>query len=446
MTRDRVIEIGIVRVEDGQITKTYETLINPYSYLSPYITQMTGITPDELENAPGFREVADQILEMIDGCVFVAHNVRFDYGFLRNEFRRHELPFSAKHFCTVRLSRQLFPQHKKHNLDSIIERFNINCEARHRAMGDAAVLWEFLQRAKAMTPEDKFEAALKNMLKSPSLPQHFSQDLVAKLPESPGVYIFYSNSNYPLYVGKSKNIKERVLSHFSGDYMSSKEMNMCQQVERIDTIETAGELGALLKESELVKTMQPLYNRMLRKTREVVVAKKQTNAEGYQTVSADSYPVLQPEDLENVLGIFRSKAQCHEQLRELADKHYLCHKLLGLEKSKAACFGYQLSTCHGACAGKELNLKYNLRFIQAFQHSKIKQWPFDGPIVIREADEWGEKHQTFVIDRWCLVNEDGTATPFDVDTYKILVRYIFDTKNSAMISVPKMTPIAEFAD
>ncbi len=274
VTRDRVIEIGIVRVEDGQITKTYESLINPYSYLSPYITQMTGIRPDELENAPGFREVADQILEMIDGCVFVAHNVRFDYGFLRNEFRRHELPFSAKHFCTVRLSRQLFPQHKKHNLDSIIERFDINCEARHRAMGDAAVLWEFVQRAQAITPEDKFEAALKNMLKSPSLPQHFSQDLVTKLPESPGVYIFYGNSNYPLYVGKSKNIKERVLSHFSGDYMSSKEMNMCQQVERIDTVETAGELGALLKESELVKTMQPLYNRMLRKTREVVVAKK----------------------------------------------------------------------------------------------------------------------------------------------------------------------------
>ncbi len=147
-----------------------------------------------------------------------------------------------------------------------------------------------------------------------------------------------------------------------------------------------------------------------------------------------------------MLGIFRSKAQCHEQLRELADEHYLCHKLLGLEKSKAACFGYQLARCHGACDGKELALKYNLRFIQAFQHSKIKQWPFDGPIVIREADEWGEKHQTFVIDRWCLINEDGTATPFDVDTYKILVRYIFDTKNSAMISVPKMTPIAEYAD
>jgi DNA polymerase-3 subunit epsilon len=220
---------------------------------------------------------------------------------------------------------------------------------------------------------------------------------------------------------------------------------MCQQVERIETMQTAGELGALLKESELVKSMQPLYNRVLRKMREVVVAKKQTNPDGYETVTVDSYPTLTADDLDSVLGIFRSKAQCVEQLRTMADEHQLCHKLLGLEKAKAACFGYQLNTCQGACAGKELALKYNLRFLQAFQSSKIRQWPFDGPIVIREHDDWNEKHATFVIDRWCLVDEEGTATPFDVDTYKILVRYIFNTKNSAMISIPKHPVAATFA-
>jgi DNA polymerase-3 subunit epsilon len=442
VTRDRIIEIGIVRVEEGKVVKKYQTLINPYTHLSPYISQMTGITADELDRAPGFREVAETIQELIEDCVFVAHNVRFDYGFLRNEFRRMEVPFSAKHFCTVRLSRQLFPQHKKHNLDSIIERFDIACENRHRALDDAAVLWEFVQRAQAVTDPEKFQTALANMLKRPSLPSGISPQLVAKLPESPGVYIFYGNSNYPLYVGKSKNIKERVLSHFTSDYMSSKEMNMCQQVERIETIETAGELGALLKESDLVKEMQPLYNRMLRKTREVVVVKKQTNPDGYETVSVATYPVLQADDLEQVLGIFRSRSQCQEHLHKLAGEFQLCHKLLGLEKARGACFGYQLNTCMGACDKKELALKYNLRFLQAFQRSKIRQWPFNGPIIIHESDDWNEKHETFVIDRWCLVNEDGTATPFDVDTYHILMRYIFDTKNSRMISVPKHPVVA----
>src|SRR5260221_8389218 len=126
VTRDRIIEIGILRVENGKIVKKYQTLLDPGFIFPDVITSITGITPQELVGAPTFRQVKDEIREMLNDCIFVAHNVRFDYAFLRNEYRREHATFSSKHFCTARLSRRLFPKEHSHSLDSIIERFDIS--------------------------------------------------------------------------------------------------------------------------------------------------------------------------------------------------------------------------------------------------------------------------------------------------------------------------------
>src|SRR5438445_552997 len=134
---DRIIEIGILRVENNELVRTFHSLLNPQAYVPKEIELLTGIRAEDVETAPTFRQVKDQILEALEDCIFVAHNVRFDYGFLRNEFKREEISFSAKHFCTVRLSRLLYPRYKKHNLDSLIERLQIPCENRHRALDDA---------------------------------------------------------------------------------------------------------------------------------------------------------------------------------------------------------------------------------------------------------------------------------------------------------------------
>src|SRR5476649_2448024 len=119
---DRILEIGILRVENNEVTKTFKSLLNPQSYIPSEITMITGITARDIENAPTFRQIKDAILEILDDCVFVAHNARFDYGFLKSEFQRENHSFSSKHFCTVRLSRALYPQQSHHNLDSIIQR------------------------------------------------------------------------------------------------------------------------------------------------------------------------------------------------------------------------------------------------------------------------------------------------------------------------------------
>lgn len=440
VTHDRIIEIGILRVEENKLVKTFQSVINPEGFVSPFSLQLTGITEEELAKAPTFYEVMEDISDMLEDCVFVAHNVRFDYGFIRNEFKRYEKSYSSKHFCTVRLSQYLFPSERKHNLDAIIERFHISCTNRHRAFDDAKVLWEFYQKLQNNIDKDLLEKALSNGLKKPAVPLKISEESLNSLPEKPGVYIFYGENNTPLYVGKSVNIRERVMSHFSNDYLSTKEMNIAQQIQNIKTFTTSGELGALLKESQLVKEMQPLYNRQLRITKKLVLARKRIDGKGYPSITLETVDNINPDNLNTILGVFKSKKQAKDFLIPLVKEYNLCEKLLSLEKTSSTCFAYRLGVCKGACAGEESPLAYGIRFTEAFSRNCIKPWPFATPIVICEKNEFDRTAEYFVVNKWCLLyqyNETEFTTietntkdyAFDLDTYKLLVRFIEDKKN-----------------
>ena len=440
VTRDRIIEIGVVRVEDGKVTAKYQTLLNPGFIFPEMITNLTGITPESLKNAPTFRQIKDDLLEVLHDCVFVAHNVRFDYAFLKNEFKRESVTFSAKHFCTARLSRSLFPKERHHNLDSIIERFDITCKNRHRAFDDAYVLWEFYQKLQKSVPEELLEKHIQKALKKPSLPPHLPANTLDTLPELPGVYIFYGDSGTPLYVGKSVNIKDRVLSHFTNDYTAAKEMHLSQQVKSIETHVTSGELGALLKEAATIKTLQPLYNRKLRVSRKMALMKKKTNADGYTQIYIEDAIAIDPFHTEDIVGVFRSKRQAKDFLVAQCKEHTLCEKLLGLENTKSACFGYRLDLCKGACINQEKPLFYNTRVIEAFSTNSIKKWPFSSAIAIAEKDELEKTLEYFVIDKWCLLGsftqqEDNAlkdknfSYTFDLDTYKILLSFLSKKEN-----------------
>lgn len=440
-THDRIIEIGILRVENNKLVRTFSSLINPQKYVDPFIEQITGITTSDLKDAPTFEELKEEISEMLDDCIFVAHNVRFDYSFVKNEFRRFGMTFAPRHFCTVKLSRLLYPQHRRHGLDTIMERFQISCESRHRAFDDAKVVWDFYQKLQTLHDEESLEKAIQIALKRPSLPTYLPADTIDTLPEQPGVYIFYGESEVPLYIGKSINIRDRVLSHFSGDHTSAKEMDISQQIRRIETITTAGELGALLKEAELVKELKPLYNRHLRKAELLVLARQEENKDGYATITLEEVEHIEADTTSTIVGIFRTKTQAKEKLQILADKHQLCPLLLGIEKGRGPCFGYKIEKCYGACISEEKPLRYNLRFAEAFADRKIKHWPFSGPITITEHDEFEHKKATFLVNNWCIVTEENLQpTIFDYDTYKILVRYIFKEKNQASIHPLKIQP------
>lgn len=449
---DRIIEIAIVTVKDGLIIDQFDTLVNPQSPVSPFITQMTGISPEVLEEAPSFRELCDEIYGRLENTLFVAHNVRFDYGFIKNEFRNQGKQFSLKQLCTVKLSRSLFPRFRKHNLDSIIERHGIVCEARHRALGDTLATYEFYKQVVQTTPPDIMEAIIKRLTKSPSLPSNIKAKQIENLPEHPGVYIFYGENHVPLYIGKSVNIRDRVKSHFQADHSSSTEMNISRQITDIESIETPGELGALLLEQHMIKTQQPLYNRRLRQMRKLVVLKSYLDDKGYMRMKWETVDKLTPDDLKDVRGIYKSPSQCKNALREKSKEHGLCDYLLGLEKH-TPCFAAKLGNCPGACTGNESALKYNNRLAESFAGTSIKNWPFQGAIAIVEKDREKDSSEGFVVDQWCYV---GRVTQqeqdakwdytneyvFDHDVYKILVKYILSPPKNMKIHRLPASPTA----
>ncbi len=432
---DYVIEIGIVLGEDGKVTNNYQTLVNPQKRISPYIEAYTGISSEELETAPTFDDIKDELYEMLYDRVFVAHNARFDYSFIKNEFRRHDIKFNAKQLCTVKLSRILYPRHKHHNLDSLIDRFGLNCEQRHRALPDAQATWEFLNYVTVNTPTEVLENTINKILKTSYIPININPELINDIPEQSGVYIFYGDEDIPLYVGKSINLKDRILSHFANDTSSSTELKISQQLKNIKTINTAGELGALLKESELIKQMKPLYNRVLRESRVLTVLRKNINENGFYTVAIDTADNISPEEFPNILGVFKNNKSAKDALLSLCTENSLCQKLLGLEKTDSYCFAYHLGTCNGACANEEETIAYNLRFIKAFEKLKLKTWPFTGPVVITEKNQ--DISEQMVFNNWCLigyVDEFGSFNlnheqgNFDYHTYQILRRYFKNAK------------------
>ncbi len=431
LTWNRIIEIGIIRVEHNQEVRRFTTLINPEIRIDPFIAEMTGISQQELETAPLFEDVKGEILELLDNAVFVAHNVRFDYGFLRNELRRFDIKFQKKHFCTVKLAKLLYPGHRNYNLDSIIERFQIPCARRHRALDDAEVIWNFYKKAYSELPEDQFITSLNIALKRPSIPLGVTQDMLDALPECPGVYIFYGEDGMPLYIGKSINIRDRVLSHFSSDHLSGTDMKISQQIKSLETFPTAGELGALLLESTLIKKYQPLYNRQLRHARKLIALMRCETDKKYLSAEAFLLDDIDIHEIHNVIGIFKSNRDMKDFLHTLCKNHALCPKIFDLEKTSSCCFSYHLGQCKGACNGLEPPAQYNIRFEEAIAPHKINKWSFDGPILIKESSNTEEG---FLIDKWCILgkiqeeqdiyNNLNVQYSFDYDTYKILRRYL----------------------
>ncbi len=214
----RVLEVGVLRVEDGQVVSTFKTLLSVREHIPSFITELTGIDNAMLTGAPSFEDIADQLREVLEGAFFVAHNVRFDYSFIKQEYKRLGQDINPKLLCTVRLSRALYPDVKGHSLGKLIERHGFTTTARHRAYDDAKVLWDFYRLVLGEFDIDTVESALKQQLASQSLPPNLPAEAVGNLPHGPGVYIYEDEDGQPLYIGKSVNVYSRVLSHFSDDH------------------------------------------------------------------------------------------------------------------------------------------------------------------------------------------------------------------------------------
>jgi DNA polymerase-3 subunit epsilon len=260
---DRVTEVGLIEVDQGRFIGEWSTLVNPGIRIPPAIQALTGITDDMVARAPGFDDISRELKRRLEGRLLVAHNARFDYGFLRSEFQRSGIRYRSEVLCTVKLSRRLFPGHTHHNLDALMARHGIGCEARHRALGDARALWQLVRCWRRTLDAATLSTVVAGLVLSPTAPPQLPEDVFDDLPEAPGVYVFYGE-NSVLYVGKSANLRTRVLSHFSGDRGSARDVRIAREVVRFDWTETPGELGAQIEATRLVKALTPVYNRQAR--------------------------------------------------------------------------------------------------------------------------------------------------------------------------------------
>jgi DNA polymerase-3 subunit epsilon len=434
--RGRVVEVAAIRVEGGEVVREFVSFVNPGAPLPQFITNLTGITENDLADAPLFLGIADELQELLEGAIFVAHNVRFDYSFLKQEFKRIGRPFHPRQLCTMRLSRALYPMQRSHKLATLIATHGLQVNARHRAYDDAAALWQFLQKTHEEFPPEHLEQAIAKQLKQPSLPKALTPEHIAGLPEGPGVYIMYDAAGLPLYVGKSIHIRRRVGEHFMRDHDNVGEFMLSQNVARIEAIETDGELEALLLESRLVKELLPYQNKLLRRTDKLVVARKEPDDAGYLHVRVELAAPDALAEQDNVLAVYDRRSKLRANLEAAARDWSLCPALLGLEKTERACFWSQLGKCHGACTGRETPAAYNQRLLLAFSHQQLQPWPYSGPILLQElATQQASVRSGLIIDRWCVIGKlrqeedcepvvEQHATGFDLDTYNILKSYL----------------------
>jgi DNA polymerase III subunit epsilon len=432
----RITEIAAVRVEHGVEVARWSSLVNPGCSIPYFIQQLTGINDDMVQDAPRFDQVSAQLLQLLDGAVLVAHNVRFDHSFLLHEFERIGVALRVKTLCTVRLSRKLYPQHKGHGLDAIMQRHGLATMARHRAMGDVDVMQSWLRVATAELGAQQVQAqALALLQGSAVVPPHLETE-IASVPNTPGVYLFYGEGPLPLYVGKSVTLRARVMSHFQAASTQAREMRIAQEIKRIEWRETAGELGALLLEARLVKELQPVFNRQLRRERSLCAWQLSTDPNARPLLTLVRGDELQPKKFADMFGVYRSKAQATLALRDLATEHKLCPQALGLEAGKGRCFAHQLGHCKGVCCQNEKPELHHLRVQLALAAQKLHVWPYPGKIGLREHSASSERSDLHIFDQWChlgTVHDDAeleqamgahSTLAFDLDTYRLLLKYI----------------------
>jgi len=377
---NKITEIAIFKYDGSRVVDEFTSLVNPEMYIPEYITVLTGIDNAMVADAPTFSEVANAILSITEGSIFVAHSVNFDYNVIRNEFKAIGIDFSRKKLCTVRLSRKLIPGYTSYSLGKICDSLHIEINGRHRARGDAeatVVLFEKLLHAEGS--EKVFSDFLKKSSKEATLPPHLPSAVFNAIPNAPGVYFFKNKKGKIIYVGKAKDLKKRVLGHFYNK--TEKELNLCRETADIDFELSGSELVALLMEDAAIKKHFPEYNQASKRNPKAYAIFSFEDRNGiihlaYNTLKATPHPIL----------TFYNISDCRQFLERLCTQYQLCPKYCHLQEGVLQCSHYLIKTCQGICIEKEPVSNYNQRVKTALEQT-IKA---SKDVVIKET---GRDHE-----------------------------------------------------
>lgn len=353
---EKITEIAVFLHDGEKITGEFESLINPERNIPYFITNLTGITNEMVENSPRFFEIAKTIVELTEGRTFVAHNARFDYSFIRQEFKSLGFNFKRNILDTVSLSRKLFPGHRSYSLGNICRDLKIEITGRHRAAGDALAtvkLFEMLLRK-----DEEINGKRSMLIRNTRISKLNPKLDISKLeiiPEEPGIYYFYNEEGDLIYIGKSRNLLQRITTHLSNN-STNRAMEMRDLIADIGWETTGSELIALLRESFEIKDNKPYFNRAQRRSGFQWAIFSFTDEYGYLNFR---YGLTEEDD--NPLSVFTSREKAKSKLSNLVDTYKLCQKLCGLYETTGPCFQYHVGICRGACCRKEETDLYNER-------------------------------------------------------------------------------------
>jgi DNA polymerase III subunit epsilon len=376
--KSRITEIAIILHNGSQIIEEFTSLVNPECYIPSGITQLTGITNQMVESAPRFFEIARKVVEITEGAVFVAHNAQFDYKFIKEEFKRLGYDYSRNTLCTVKLTKKIFPGYPSYSLGNICTNLGIPVNSRHRAMGDAAATAKLFEMLFATNSQLIISSENGNESAAPNI----DIKKIKNLPEATGVYYFYNQAGDIIYIGKSVNIRQRVLSHLSPKTKRAAEM--LTQLYDVGFELTGSDLIAIIHEADSIKEHLPKFNKRGRRKVSPIGLFSYFDIQGYINLKLGKI------DFENEPPItsFDNPEQAQQVLYKLVEKYSLCQKLCGLYKSEGACFHYQIAQCQGACVGVESSDTYNQRVQKALSGYSLGEKSF---LLIDEGRDIEEK-------------------------------------------------------
>jgi DNA polymerase III subunit epsilon len=357
-----ITELAIVLHDGNKIIERFETLINPLTPIPHYVQVLTGIHPGMLEDAPVFSDVADRVYRMLNEAIFVAHHVNFDYSFIKHQLEVCGFELDTKKLCTVRLSRKVFPGLSGYSLGKLCRDLEIPITNRHRAGGDADATVILFEKILQQDSQGAVRQMLHGKSREQYLPPNIPSEQIASLPYTPGIYYFHDQKGKVIYVGKAKNLRSRVCSHFSNNHTGLRKQEFLRNIYSVSWKDCGTELMAFLMECVEIRRLWPVYNRSLKRFEQTYGLYAYEDQCGYLRLTVEKKK-------QNLQAFYRFNALADgwQILRKLVRQFELCPKLCFIQKGNETCTGIQENTCHGACEQRESPENYNQRLRTALE-------------------------------------------------------------------------------
>lgn len=420
MKGNKITEISIFKYDGHEIVDEFTSLVNPECEIPYFITRLTGIDNGLVRHAPTIDKIADAIIKITEGTVFVAHSVNFDYNIIKHELRNVGRNFVRKKLCTVRLSRRLVPGYNSYSLGKLCSALRIPLTDRHRARGDAhATTLLFGQLLRTEGADKVFRTFLNARSQEATLPSGLPKKAFEKIPSKPGIYYFKDARGRIIYIGKAVNLKKRVLGHFYGT--SNKEVRLCAETADIDFELSGSELVALLMESTAIKHHYPSYNRAQKKRIQPYGIFAYEDRRGIMHLAFNKLKMAP-----NALVTFYSPTDCRTYLEHICGTFDLCPKYCHLQENVDTCSHFRLNSCHGICRDSEMVSEYNLKVASAIEYIGLSKEDF----VIKEKGRHNGE-DAFILVRHNVYSGYGfIEKESKIRSYEDLEAFIIPQKNT----------------